>query len=280
MYRFIKSDEIYEKAKELLENIHFNLPKDVISALKKAKENEKNSNAQIVLEILLENAEIAKSKKIPICQDCGIVIAFLDIGQNVCVKGDVEEAINRAIKDVYSKFFLRKSVVRDPMMRINTEDNTPAIIHFNFVPGNKLKLNIMVKGFGSENASIVKNLLPTISEEELTSEIINHIKSYAPNACPPLIIGIGMGGTLEKASYIAKRAVFRPIGERNKDPYYSRLEEMLLEEVNKLDIGPSGLGGKTTALSVNIETYPTHIAGFPLAINMQCCAVRYGSVEL
>ncbi|ACK42615.1 MULTISPECIES: fumarate hydratase [Dictyoglomus] len=280
MFRVINQEEIYKKLVDLIEKVNFSLPEDVEKALLESRKKEEDKNAQIVLDILIENAKIAKEKKIPVCQDCGMVVAFVEIGRNLCINGNIENAINDAVRTVYVNDFLRKSVVRDPLRRINTEDNTPAVIHYDVVDGDKLRINILIKGFGSENASVVKNLLPTVSREELINEIIEHIKLFGPNACPPLIVGIGIGGTLEKAAILSKKALLRPIGKHNDDPFWASLEDELLEKINNLNIGPGGLGGKTTALAVNIESYPVHIAGFTLAINLQCCAVRHGWVEI
>lgn len=280
MYRVIKEKEIFYKVSQLIEELNFSLPKEVEEALMEAKEIETNKNAQIVLDILLQNAKIAREKRLPICQDCGMVVAFVEIGKRVHIEGDIEKIINEAVRDVYVNKFLRKSVVKDPLRRINTEDNTPAIIHCEIVDGDKLKIFVLIKGFGSENASVVKNLLPTISKEELMKEVIEHVRLFGPNACPPLIVGIGIGGTLEKAAYLAKKAILRPLKQKNKDSFWGEIEEELLSKINELGIGPGGLGGKTTALAVHIETFPVHIAGFTLAINLQCCAVRHGWVEI
>lgn len=280
MFRVITQKEISKKLVKLIEEINFSLPRDVENALVEARKKEDNKNAQIVLDILIENSKIAKEKKIPLCQDCGMVVAFVEIGRKLCIIGSIEDAINNAVRTVYVNDFLRKSVVKDPLRRINTEDNTPAVIHYDIVNGNKLRIYILIKGFGSENASVVKNLLPTISREELMDEIVEHVRLFGPNACPPLIVGIGIGGTLEKAAVLSKKALLRPIGEHNQDPFWASFEDELLERINALGIGPGGLGGKTTALAVNVEIYPVHIAGFTLAINLQCCAVRHGWIEI
>ncbi|ACI18941.1 fumarate hydratase [Dictyoglomus thermophilum] len=280
MFRVITQEEIYKELVKLIEEINFSLPKDVESALVEARKKEDNKNAQIVLDILIENSKIAKEKKLPLCQDCGMVVAFVEIGRELCISGSIEDVINNAVRTVYVNDFLRKSVVKDPLRRINTEDNTPAVIHYDIVNGNKLRIYVLIKGFGSENASAVKNLLPTISREELMDEIVDHVRLFGPNACPPLIVGVGIGGTLEKAAILSKKALLRPIGEHNQDPFWASFEDDLLERINALGIGPGGLGGKTTALAVNVEIYPVHIAGFTLAISLQCCAVRHGWIEL
>lgn len=280
MFRVIDGDVIYDKLVDVITKANFELSRDVEDALWEAYNNEDNENAKIVLDILIKNARIAKEKRIPICQDCGMVVAFVEIGDKVYVKGNLNDLIDRAVSDVYKKNYLRPSVVKDPLRRINTQDNTPAIVHYEIKPGDKLRVYILIKGFGSENASIVKSLLPTVTEEELINEIVNHVKNYGPNACPPLLVGIGIGGTLEKAALLSKKATLRPLKEKNHDPYWAKMEEILLEEINKLNIGPGGLGGKTTALGVHIEVFPVHIAGFTLAINMQCSAIRHGWFEL
>lgn len=280
MYRVIKEEDIFNKVSKLIEEVNFSLPKEIEEAFVEAKNREIEKNPQIVLDILIKNAEIAREKKLPICQDCGMVVSFVEIGKRVCIDGDLDRAINDAVREVYIRNNLRKSIVRDPLRRTNTGDNTPAIIHYEFVDGDRLKIYILIKGFGSENASLVKNLLPTISKEELIKEIVNHIRLVGSNACPPLIIGVGIGGTIEKAAYLAKKALLKPLNEKNKDPFWAEIEGELLNRINDLGIGPGGLGGRTTALSVHIETFPVHIAGLTLAINVQCCAVRHGCVEI
>lgn len=278
--RFIKGEEIYKLVKNLIEEVNFNLPSDILNALKKKREFEEDSNAKIVLDILIENAKIAKKKRIPICQDCGMVVIFIEKGEEVCIEGNIEKYLNKAVRDVYVENYLRKSVVKDPLLRENTKDNTPPIIHWEVGPGNKIKIWVMIKGFGSENASIVKMLFPTSNKEDIVNVVLEHVKEYGPNACPPLIIGIGIGGTMEKAVYLSKKAILRPLNSRNEKSHLRELEEEILEKVNSLNIGPGGLGGKTTALDVHIESYPTHIAGLPIAINLQCCAMRFGEIEI
>jgi fumarate hydratase subunit alpha len=278
--RFIRGEEIYKLVKGLIEDANFNLPLDIFNALKKARELEENINAKIVLDILIENAMLAKDYRIPICQDCGMVVIFIEKGEEVCIEGPVEEYLNRAVKEVYEENYLRKSIVKDPIIRENTNDNTPPIIHWDIIPGDKLKIFVMIKGFGSENASTIKMLIPTIKKEDIINIILEHVWEYGPNACPPLIIGIGIGGTMEKAVYLSKKAILRPLNSRNEKPHLRDLEEEILNRVNSLNIGPGGLGGRTTALDVHIESYPTHIAGLPLAINLQCCAVRFKGIEI
>lgn len=278
--RIVEGKEIYKLVKKLIENANFDLPISILNALKRAKEQEENPNAKIVLDVLIKNAEIAREKRIPICQDCGMIIIFLEKGEEVCIKGSIEEYLNKAVREAYLENFLRSSLVKDPLLRENTNDNTPPITHWEVIPGDKLKISVMIKGFGSENASTVKMLNPTLGKKEIIEEVVNHVKEYGPNACPPLIIGLGIGGTMEKAVYLSKKAVFRDLYERNKKPHLRELEEEILYKVNSLDIGPAGLGGKTTALDVHIEDYPTHIAGLPLAINLQCCVVRFKEIEI
>ncbi|MCS7201637.1 MAG: fumarate hydratase [Dictyoglomus sp.] len=278
--RIVKGEEIYKLVKKLIEDANFELPSDVLTALMRAKELEENINARIALDILIENAKIAKEKRIPICQDCGMVVIFIEKGEEVFIDGPIEEFLNKAVSEAYLDNYLRSSVVKDPLLRENTKDNTPPIIHWNCVPGKKIRISVMIKGFGSENASTVKMLNPTLSKDEIISEVVDHVKEYGPNTCPPLIVGLGIGGTMEKAIYLSKKAILRPIYSRNKKSHLRELEEELLYKVNALNIGPGGLGGKTTALDVHIEEYPTHIAGLPLAINLQCYAVRFKEIEI
>lgn len=217
----------------------------------------------------------------PICQDTGMACVFVDLGQDVhIVGGSLEDAINEGVRRGYEEGYLRKSVVKDPIDRVNTKDNTPAVISYNVVPGEKLKLVVAPKGFGSENMSALKMLKPADGIEGVKDFILETVKKAGPNPCPPIVIGIGIGGTFDKVAALAKRALIRSVEERNKNTYYEALELELLEKINKLGIGPQGFGGKTTALAVNIETYPTHIAGLPVAVNVNCHATRHAEIEL
>ena len=217
----------------------------------------------------------------PICQDTGMACIFIEIGQEVhIVGGALEDAINEGVRRGYDEGFLRKSVVKDPINRVNTKDNTPAIIYYDIVPGNKLKITVAPKGFGSENMSRIKMLKPSDGLQGVKDFIIETVKLAGPNPCPPIIIGVGIGGTFDKAAYLAKKALIRPVNKRNDEKFYGDLEEELLETINKLGIGPQGFGGKTTALGINIETYPTHIAGLPVAVNINCHATRHKEKEI
>lgn len=274
-----------EKVREVIEKLcieaNYNLSEDVFNALYKAKEDETWTLAGDILDKIIINAEIAKNESMPICQDTGMVCVFIEIGQEVhIVGGSLEEAINEGVIRGYHNGYLRKSVVKDPIDRINTKDNTPAIIHYAIVLGDKLKITVAPKGFGSENMSQIKMLKPSDGIEGVKEFIIKVVKDAGPNPCPPMIVGVGIGGTFEKAAYLSKKALIRSIDSKNENKFYSNLEEELLKKINELGIGPQGFGGKTTALGVNIETYPTHIAGMPVAVNISCHATRHKEVIL
>lgn len=257
------------------------LGSDIKEALKKSRKEETWHLAGDVLDKIIVNSEIASSEKIPMCQDTGMACVFLEIGQDVhFVGGNLEEAINEGIRRGYEEGFLRKSVVQDPIHRVNTKDNTPAIIYYDIVDGDKVKITLAPKGFGSENMSKIGMLKPSDGLEGVKKFILDTVKAAGPNPCPPMVIGVGIGGTFDKAAYLAKKALIRPINIRNKDEFYRKLEEEMLEEVNKLGIGPQGFGGKTTALGLNIETYPTHIAGLPVAVNINCHATRHKEIVI
>ncbi len=273
--REIHTNTITKTVKELCIKANLELREDVVLTLEKSLHNESHPRAKQILQILLENAQIAKEKKLPICQDTGIAIVFVEMGQEVMVVGDdLTEAINQGIRLGYEEGFCRKSVVSDPILRENTKDNTPGIIHYNIVPGNKLKITVMPKGFGCENKSCLKMMRPTVTVSEIKEVIIEAVKEAGPDACPPFILGIGLGGTMDKAAQLAKEALILPIDKPSPQEHIARLEQELLAELNNLNIGPAGLGGKTTVLGVNILTYPTHIAGLPVAININCHALR------
>ena len=234
-----------------------------------------------VLEQLIENAEIAKNKEVPICQDTGMVVVFLEVGQNLKIEGDLKEAVNKGVKKGYEEGYLRKSVVNDPLIeRENTGDNTPAVIHTEIVSGSNLKITVAPKGFGSENMSQMKMFNPTAGIEEIKDFIMKVVEEAGPNPCPPIVVGVGIGGTLDKAALLAKKSLLRDIGEYNSDPNYRSLEVEILEEINSTGIGPQGLGGKTTALDVNIEEFPTHIAGLPVVVNINCHVARHKTVVI
>ncbi len=255
------------------------LTPDMKNAMKEATEKEKTELGKKVLEQLQENLVIAKEEQIPICQDTGMAILFVEIGQEVhFVDGNLEEAINEGVRKGYQEGYLRKSVVSDPILRVNTKDNTPAIIHYSIVPGDKVKITFAPKGFGSENMSRIFMLKPADGIEGVKNAILTAVQDAGPNACPPMVVGVGVGGDFEKAAIMAKKALTREVGSKSEIPYVAELEEEMLHKINELGIGPGGLGGVTTALAVNILTYPTHIAGLPVAINI-CCHVNRHAVR-
>ena len=272
----INVNEIIKTVKELSIEANYYLPNDVKEAIEEAEKNEKWPIANNILNKILENSQIAAAEKMPICQDTGMACVFVDIGQDVHITGgSLEEAINEGVRKGYAEGFLRKSVVKDPIHRVNTNDNTPALIYYNMVPGDKVKITVAPKGFGSENMSRIAMLKPSDGLEGVKNFVLETVRMAGPNPCPPIVIGVGIGGSFDKAAYLAKKALIRPVNENNTDEFYSNLEKELLEEVNKIGIGPQGFGGKTTALALNIETYPTHIAGLPVAVNINCHATRH-----
>ena len=272
--RVISTDIITENIKEMCIEANYMLSEDVKGRILKAAKDESNELGKKILSQLEENMVIAENENIPICQDTGMAVVFLKIGQEVHFEGgSLEEAVNEGIRQGYTEGYLRKSVVGDPLIRKNTGDNTPGVIHYEIVPGDKVELTVAPKGFGSENMSRVCMLKPADGIEGVKAAVLETVKLAGPNACPPLVIGVGIGGTFEKCALLAKKALTRDINSHNSIEYVKELEIELLEEINKLDIGPAGLGGQTTALGINIETYPTHIAGLPVAINM-CCHVN------
>lgn len=272
----INVNEIIKTVKELSIEANYYLPNDVKEAIEKAEKNEKWPIANNILNKILENSQIASAEKMPICQDTGMACVFIYIGQDVHITGgSLEEAINEGVRQGYAEGFLRKSVVKDPLHRVNTNDNTPALIYYNMVPGDKVKITVAPKGFGSENMSRIAMLKPSDGLEGVKNFVLETVRMAGPNPCPPIVIGIGIGGSFDKAAYLAKKALIRPVNENNTDEFYGNLEKELLEEVNKIGIGPQGFGGKTTALALNIETYPTHIAGLPVAVNINCHATRH-----
>ena len=272
--REINVSTITENIKEMCIQVNYELSEDMKCVFEKAKSSEASPLGQKILGQLQENMEIAKSDLIPICQDTGMAVIFLEIGQEVhFVGGDLEEAVNEGVRQGYTEGFLRKSVVGDPIERVNTKDNTPAVIHYSIVPGENIKITLAPKGFGSENMSRVFMLKPAQGIEGVKDAILTAVKDAGPNACPPMVVGVGVGGTFEKAAIMAKQALTRPIGVHNDIDWVSDLEEEMLEKINSLGIGPGGLGGTNTAFAVNVNTYPTHIAGLPVAINI-CCHVN------
>lgn len=274
MIRTIEVKEIAENIREMcIEANHFLAP-DMGRALDRAAVSEKSPLGRKILEQLEENLEIAAEDMIPICQDTGMAVVFIEIGQDVHLEGgDLEDAVNEGVRRGYVEGFLRKSVVRDPLIRENTKDNTPAVIHTKIVPGKNIKITVAPKGFGSENMSRIFMLKPAEGIEGVKNAVITAVQDAGPNACPPMVVGVGIGGTFEKCALLAKEALTREVGSYSPIPYVKEMEEELLERINGLGIGPGGLGGTTTALAVNINTYPTHIAGLPVAVNI-CCHVN------
>lgn len=272
--RRIHTDEITRNIKEMCIEANLILTKDMDEAVRRAAEKEKNPLGKQILGQLTENLDIAKDEQIPICQDTGMAVIFFKIGQDVHIEGkNITDAINDGVRQGYEEGYLRKSVVKDPLIRENTKDNTPAIIHYEIISGENIEITVAPKGFGSENMSKVFMLKPADGEEGIKQAVLSAVKDAGPNACPPMVVGVGLGGDFEKAALLAKTALTRDIHVRNSVPHIAKLEEELLQEINQLGIGPAGLGGSTTALALNIETYPTHIAGMPLAVNM-CCHVN------
>ncbi len=274
MIRTVKTEEITKTVSEMCIEANHYLSKDMDQAMKDAVKKEESLLGRQILNQLQENLQIAGEDTIPICQDTGMAVIFVEIGQEVHIEGGaLEEAINEGVRQGYVDGFLRKSVVSDPIIRENTKDNTPAIIHYTIVGGDKVKITVAPKGFGSENMSRVFMLKPADGIEGVKNAILTAVKDAGPNACPPMVVGVGIGGTFEKCAIMAKHALTRNMEERSEIPYVKELEEEMLEKINNLGIGPGGLGGRVTALAVNIETYPTHIAGLPVGINI-CCHVN------
>lgn len=283
--REINVNDIASNIKEMCIEANYFLEDDIKNSLFKAEKEETSEVGKSVLNQLHQNLDIAESEMIPICQDTGMAVVFLDIGQDVhFVGGDLTDAVNRGVREGYEEGYLRKSVVEDPVERVNKKDNTPAIIHMNIVPGDKVKITVSPKGFGSENMSRIFMLKPADGLDGIKKAIIETVREAGPNACPPFIVGVGIGGDFEKSAILAKRALTRGLDEESaspyRKPYLDELEKELLEEINKIGLGPAGLGGRKTALGINIETYPTHIAGMPLAINMCCHVNRHKTREI
>jgi len=277
--RKINSDIIKEKVKELCLKANVSLPEDVEKSLRDACDNETSCLGKYALDVLKENMDIAKEKQIPLCQDTGMVIVFLEIGQDIVVEGElINDAVNEGIRQSYDEGFFRKSVVDDPILRQNTKDNTPAVIYTDIIAGDKIKISIMPKGFGSENMGRIFMLKPSDGVEGIKDCVVKAVIEAGPNPCPPLILGVGIGGTMEKAGMLSKKALLRKIGDYNSFSHIKDLEQELLELVNKTNVGPEGLGGDTTAFAVNVEVYPTHIAGLPVAISFACNCARHVEV--
>ncbi|MBR3402633.1 MAG: fumarate hydratase [Parasporobacterium sp.] len=266
--------QIADAVRDMCIKINYELSEDMQSALKKAAETEKGELGRQILGILEQNLEIAADDSIPICQDTGMAVVFLEVGQDVhFTGGSIEDAVNDGVARGYTEGYLRKSVVRDPLDRVNTKDNTPAVIHYSIVPGDQVRITLAPKGFGSENMSKVFMLKPADGAEGVLEAVVGAVREAGPNACPPVVVGVGIGGTFEKCALLAKKALTRPVGSSSDKPHIAALEKEALARINELDIGPAGLGGTTTALAVNMETYPTHIAGLPVGVNI-CCHVN------
>ena len=279
--REVNVDKVTENIKEMcIEANHF-LTDDMKKVFKNAVVSEKSPLGKQVLNQLNENLDIAANDMIPICQDTGMAVVFINVGQDVhFTGGNITDAINEGVRQGYVEGFLRKSVVNDPIIRENTKDNTPAVIHYNIVPGDKVDITVAPKGFGSENMSNLRMFTPAATRQDLVDYIVGVVQKAGSNPCPPVVIGVGIGGDFEKCALLAKEALCRPLSRRNPNPDYAALEQELLEKINALDIGPQGFGGQTTALGVNIETYATHIAGLPVAVNVGCHVTRHATKEL
>ena len=273
--REIPSELITQRVREMCIKACCILPCDLYQALNAARAGEPWPPAGEILSQMLENADIARENMCPICQDTGMACVFVEIGQEVHVQGDLSAAIHEGVRQGYARGYLRKSVVKDPLDRVNTGDNTPAMIYYDIVPGDILRLTLAPKGFGSENMSAIRMLSPSDGLDGVKKFILETVENAGPNPCPPIVVGVGLGGTFDKAALLAKKALLRPISQGNAHPFYKALEDELLEKINALGIGPAGLGGKTTALKVQIETLPTHIAGLPAAVNINCHASRH-----
>lgn len=278
MIRTVQTEIITETIKKMCIEANYSLSSDMVKAMRKAEEKEESVLEKQILAQLQDNLEIAASDMIPICQDTGMAVVFLEVGQDVHFEGgSFEDAVNEGVRRGYTEGFLRKSVVGDPILRENTKDNTPAVIHTRIVEGDRVKITVAPKGFGSENMSRVFMLKPAEGLEGVKNAILTAVKDAGPNACPPLVVGVGIGGTFEKCALMAKKALTREVGKHSDIPYVRKLEEEMLEKINCLGIGPGGLGGTVTALAVNVNTYPTHIAGLPVAVNI-CCHVNRHTV--
>ncbi len=266
---------ITNTVKKLCIESNCHLSSDIKCCITRAAENEPWPQAKEILNQIIENYTIADSQSLPICQDTGVACVFLKIGQDVHVNGNITDAVNEGVRQGYDEGFLRKSVVKDPLDRVNTGDNTPAMIYYEIVSGDKIEITVAPKGFGSENMSQIAMLRPSDGLQGVKSFVKRVVEEAGPNPCPPIVVGVGIGGTFDKAAYLAKKALLRPIDQPNENEFYANLEKELLEEINTLGIGPQGFGGKTTALAVNIEYFPTHIAGLPVAVNINCHVTRH-----
>ncbi len=279
--RRVKASEITEVVKDLIIKANCDIPEETVVLFKEALTKEESPLGKEVLQQILLNAEIARKEKMPYCQDTGVDVIFLEVGQEVVIEGDLTEAVNEGVRRATEEGYLRASMVWDPVFeRKNTKDNTPAIIHTEIVPGDRIKITVAPKGAGSENTSRLAMLKPADGWEGVRKFILETVKNAGPNACPPLTVGVGIGGNFEYCAYLAKKALLRPHGERHPDPLIAKVEEELLEDINKLGLGPMGFGGTVTAVDVKVEMYPCHIASLPVAVNIQCHASRHASAEI
>ena len=273
--REIAASRITEVVKRLCIEANCYLPQDMKTCIETSSQQETWPPAKEILERIIENYQIAQQGSRPICQDTGVACVFITMGQDVHVEGNLAEAIHEGVRQGYRDGYLRKSVVRDPLDRVNTGDNTPAMIYYDIVPGDKLEITVAPKGFGSENMSAIRMFKPSAGLQGIKDFILETVENAGPNPCPPIVIGVGIGGTFDKAALLAKKAIMRPLDTHHPDPFYAQLEEEMLQKVNELGIGPQGFGGRTTAIGLNIETMPTHIAGMPCAININCHVTRH-----
>lgn len=279
--RVIKAEEITAAVRAMFIRLNCEIGDDITTALKCALKNETTDTAKAVITQLLKNNEIATQEQIPICQDTGMAVLFVEYGDKVVIDGDFNDAVTQGVREAYNDGYLRKSVVDDPVFdRVNTLDNTPAVIHTKIVSGETIRITAGCKGFGSENMSAIRMLSPSASVEGVKEFVLHTVKKAGPNPCPPIVVGVGIGGTFEQAAQLSKKATFRRVDSKNPDKRYAELEDELLNSINQLNIGPAGLSGKTTALKVNVEYAPTHIASIPVAVNICCHAARHTSIEL
>ena len=278
--RTVKDSDIRDTVAELCIRANRVLPEDVRAAIERARADEPWPAAQRSLGILLDNLSLAKERALPVCQDTGLACVFLELGQDVHIDGDLNDAVQAGIRKGYTEGYLRCSVVSDPLRRVNTGDNTPGVLNVHLVPGDVCRLTVMPKGFGSENMSRLKMLTPAEGVEGVRQFVLDTVRAAGPNPCPPIVVGVGIGGTFDRVAALAKQALLRPLDQPNPDPYYADLERSLLDEINALGIGPQGFGGRTTALGCAIETAPTHVAGLPVAVNINCHVTRRAGAEL
>ena len=275
--RELPANLITDVVSRLCIDANCHLPADMKNRIRECHGREDWPQAREILERIMENYETAQQEQLPICQDTGMACVFVKLGQDVHINGDLNEAIHEGVRRGYREGFLRKSVVRDPLNRVNTGDNTPAVIHYDIVPGDRVEITVAPKGFGSENMSRTRMLRPSDGVDGVKEFVIQAVEEAGPNPCPPIVVGVGIGGTFDRVAHLAKKALLRPVDVPNPDPFYGNLERELLERINSLGIGPQGFGGKTTALAVNIETFPTHIAGLPVAVNINCHVTRHAT---